>query len=498
METTQQTDRARQAQTADPVYLENTLLRIFGVLFCHDPKRARTRTGTIDINRGVKERGISVRFDPEYAQPGPFAHKATLAIIRKQSLYGRPIRKEISFSQRELIRLSGRSSWSGRSSEELALALKQIRYTHVLAHFKQNDRFVERDFSIFNEVIIERRASPTDPIVACTVVLADPIVQSLNDNHFTCLNHGVLEQLGTIGQALFIRLFFHFSTHYDGHHESRVTFKKRYDDICGEWLGGLSVLKFRSKILGEQLGRHLDQLVSVGFLASYTLAPAANGDGFVFTFRPGKTFFVDYQQFYVRRSRGHARFEFNEDQQTVGEPHRVAVLFAEKRSGRKPDGIPYVSSKDVETAKDLLGRISLSEIPNFLDHALAEASRTNFNIQTLGGVKQYLNDYLQARQHRAAAKSKAGAVQGAMERYDADRIAYDRFYRAKAHELFDSLSEEEQHAIEALARSRTPSYASKPGSSVEPFFVLTRDRITVQRFPGRIPSFEEWRNQRTA
>ena len=224
MEATQHThtDNSSPVLIAEPVYLENTLLRVFGVLFCHDPKRARQRTGTIAINRGVKEKNITVRVDPEYAQPGPFAHKVAMAIIRKQSGYGRPAQKQISFSQRELMRLTGRTSWGGRHSEELALALKQIRYTHVLAHFKTNDRFVEHDFSIFNEVMLERRASNTDPIVACTIVLADPIIQSLNDRHFTCLNHALMQQLGTIGQAFYMRLFFHFATHYDGHHRQRV------------------------------------------------------------------------------------------------------------------------------------------------------------------------------------------------------------------------------------------------------------------------------------
>ena len=87
--------------------------------------------------------------------------------------------------------MTGRKSMGGRQSEELALALKQIRYSHVIAHFKKEDRFVEHDFSIFNEVLIERRASSTDPIVACTIVIADPIIQSLNDKHFTCLNHAL-------------------------------------------------------------------------------------------------------------------------------------------------------------------------------------------------------------------------------------------------------------------------------------------------------------------
>ena len=59
METAQRTDNPRQ-QPAEPVYFENTLLRVFGVLFCHDPKRARTRTGTIEINRGVNEKGIAL------------------------------------------------------------------------------------------------------------------------------------------------------------------------------------------------------------------------------------------------------------------------------------------------------------------------------------------------------------------------------------------------------------------------------------------------------
>ena len=160
MEATSETKTtASSAPAAEPAYLENTLLRVFGVLFCRDPKRARQRTGTLAINRGVKAKSIAVRFDSEYAQPGPFAHKVAMAILRKQSSFGRPAQQQISFSQRELVRLTGRSSWGGRQSEELALALKQIRYTHVLAHFRVGERTVEHDFSIFNEVLLERRAS---------------------------------------------------------------------------------------------------------------------------------------------------------------------------------------------------------------------------------------------------------------------------------------------------------------------------------------------------
>jgi hypothetical protein len=374
MDAAQATQKS-QRTTTEPVYLENTLLRIFGVLFCHDPKRARTRSGQIELNRGVSDKNITVRFDPEYAQPGPFAHKVAMAVIRKQSRFGAPAQKQISFSQRELMRLTGRKTWGGHDSEELIRALRQIRYTHVLAHFKKEERFVEHDFSIFNEVMIERRASITDPIVACTVVIADPIIQSLNDKHFTCLNHALMQEVSSIAGAFYMRLFHHFASHYDGRHLDRVSFRKRYDDICVEWLGGLTVLKYKSEIERDQLGTHLNQLVGAGFLKSYAITAAETRKGFVITFRPGARFVSDYNAFYVRRNQGDFQFNFHDENRTIGEPHQLAYLFIEKRTGRKRDGIPYVSSKDVETAKDLLAAIPMEQMDADLTDILDQRDR---------------------------------------------------------------------------------------------------------------------------
>lgn len=489
MEATQSTDSPRQQ--AEPVYLESTLLRVFGVLFCHDPKRARSRTGKVEINRGVAEKGIAIRFDSEYAQPGPFAHKVAMAVIRKQSSFGRPAQNAISFSQRELVRMTGRKTWGGRHSEELALALKQIRYSHVIAHFKKEDSFVERDFSIFNEVLIERRASHNDPIVACTIVLADPIIQSLNDKHFTCLNHALMQQLSTIGSAVYMRLFYHFSTSYDGHHLERIVFKKRYDDICSEWLGGLTILKHRSKILGEQLGTHLEQLVSLGFLRSYALTPAESRGGFVLTFRPGDQFKADYRTFYARRSTDEIKFTFHDESREIGDPHRVTYLFMGKRTGRKPDGTSFVSSKDVQTAKDLLGHLDMAQIPEFLDYALAEAGKTRFDLQTLGGVRQYLQGYLETLERRRSGKAAAEARR-AEERQTQLRLDYDQYRRGEVQRLFDSLPVNEQASIEALARSKLSA-----GGPISDFMGPTllrveKQRLTADLHPGRIAGFEQW------
>src|SRR5207249_7190803 len=156
--------------------------------------------------------------------------------------------------------------------------------------------YATHSFNIFPEVYVERAEQETDPIERCTVTLAGPIVASLQDEHFTCLNHTLMQHLGTIGQALYMRLFFHFANLHQDHPRRRPTFIKRYDDICAEWLGGLTVHKHRSTIERDQLGPHLRQLRSANFLASYAIREAARGDGWVIAFRPGSAFLADYDR----------------------------------------------------------------------------------------------------------------------------------------------------------------------------------------------------------
>ncbi len=226
-------------QSTEKVYMENTLLRVAGALFCHDAKRAPTRTTEIQLNRGARDKSITVRPDPALGQPGPLAHKIFVALIKKHSTYGRPIQSDVSFTKRELMRLIGRQEWGGRDAEQLARALHEIHHAFIKTSFKvPNGRHAEHSFNIFSEIYLERAEFATDPIEKCTVTLARPIIASLQDEHFTCLNYGIMQQLGTIGQALYMRLFFHFANLFDGHHRSRLSFPKRYDDICAEWLGG--------------------------------------------------------------------------------------------------------------------------------------------------------------------------------------------------------------------------------------------------------------------
>src|SRR5438552_17136946 len=117
------THQQKSRTAPDKLYMENTLLRVAGVLFCHDAKRAPMRTDEIELNRGVSEKTIVIRPDPRLGQPGPLAHKVFVALIKKHSNYGRPIPSDISFTTRELMRLTGRKAWGGRDSAQLGHAL---------------------------------------------------------------------------------------------------------------------------------------------------------------------------------------------------------------------------------------------------------------------------------------------------------------------------------------------------------------------------------------
>ena len=490
METKQRTGEVpQQPQALEKLYMENTLLRIAGALFCHDPKRASTRTGKIELNRGTTDRHIVIRPDPEFGQPGQLAHKVFVALIKKHSDYGRPIQKQVSFTKREIMRMVGRQEWGGRDSEQLSRALHEIHHTFIKTHFKNPaGRFIEHSFNIFPEILIERREFASDPIEACTITLAEPIISSLEDEHFTCLNHSLMQGLGTIGQALYMRLFFHFANLYDGHRKMRLSFLKRYDDMCTEWLGGLAVHRFKSVIERDQLGPHLRQLVDANFLTSYSLEPAKTRNGFVITFKPGPTFFDDYDRFYRKQQRATIQSSFNIDRQQIKEPLQVAYLFTEKRTGQPASSIGFVNSKEVETAKQLLSKIDFKDMPAFLDYALTEARGTRFDVQTLGGLKQYVSSYLAARVRRAAALTQEVARR-ASQREDSFRIEYDAYRRREASRIFTGLPEAAQLAIEADARPHVVSFS---GPLREQMLEVRKRMLTAQRYGDRIKSFEEW------
>jgi hypothetical protein len=76
-------------QQTEKLYMENTLLRVAGALFCHDPKSAAMRTKEIELRSTASEKTLVIRPDPKLGQPGQLAHKIFIALLKKHSDYGR-------------------------------------------------------------------------------------------------------------------------------------------------------------------------------------------------------------------------------------------------------------------------------------------------------------------------------------------------------------------------------------------------------------------------
>ena len=495
------TATARAAETSEPVqqteklYMENTLLRVAGALFCHDAKRAPTHTEQIELNRGVAEKNIVIRPDPKLGQPGPLAHKIFVALIKKHSGYGRPTQADVSFTKRELMRLIGRAEWGGSASEQLARALDEIHYTFVRTRFKSADKFVEHSFNIFPEIYLERREHATDPIEACTVTLARPIMASLQDGHFTCLNHGLMQQLGTIGQAFYMRLFFHFANLYDGHHQKRVTFAKRYDDICAEWLGGLDgspiSIHHRARPAGAapaparegrvsrvlhhhrsqrpgRLRHHLSARRSIlRRLRPLLSAPGAGKCSVRFSRRPA-----------ANRRAAQGRVSLcRKAQRPAKRRHPVRAV-----QGRGDRQVPFSSA-------------SVCGHPGFSRLRARRGQEDPLRRADLGRA-QAISVPLPGTARRSGPRTKASqARREAEDKATQRRMDYDRFRRAEADRLFSSLPAKERAAIEAAARAKAPRFGRGSGSLAQTMFEIERARITAERHPRKIPSFEQWQRR---
>src|SRR5918993_4136206 len=117
------------------LFNEANLLRLEGRLFCFDPKEAGRRAGTaqtfeerVRLEEVVKQ-PLIIRPDPEFGYPSPLAYKVLQAISKKLTEEGFPAPESVSFSQRELARLIGRTSFGGRDSAELYRAIMQLHST---------------------------------------------------------------------------------------------------------------------------------------------------------------------------------------------------------------------------------------------------------------------------------------------------------------------------------------------------------------------------------
>jgi hypothetical protein len=477
----------------DRLFHEINLLRLEGYYFCLDPKAASRRKTAEEFferlkNRSeIAQRPITISPHPSYGYPSVLAYKVLQAILKKLSDYGYPAPNTVSFSQRELARLVGRSSFGGADQQDFFRAIKQLQHTEVTCWFfhKDQDTWAAASLTLLASALFSGK---NNRITQCCVYLHPIIIKSLNDRFAFCLNYGRLDSLEPIATALFKHLFFHFSNLYSQKRTDDFSFTKDYASICATWLGGIKPERYKSKILANQLGRHLRAIRSTKLVRTWEIHKNADGDGFNIEFFPGAGFFEDYARFYLTNGQLEIQFAKANDERTLQKPIELVSYFY-KRLYQTDDLEEMVfSDKDTELASSLLEKHSFSDIQEWIDYAIRKAGETRFDMKTFGGIKVYRAEFWLDKKRLAKRKeAEARREQEQRERRLMDE--YSAYRKVRLNEIRGTVTPQDLAAIEAVVRTRVE--ADNPHRIGREFLVRAQaDKVLAERFA--VPSFDEW------
>lgn len=458
-----------------------------GYLFCHDPRAAASHVEPITDIDALIRKPVTITPHPSFGQPGPADFKVFLAVLKKLSDYGRPVPDTVYFSQLEIVQLTDRV-WSGRTGKQFLHSLHRLAATRVnMAFFhQQKEATIATSFSIPTEFTTEHKRGN---IRSCSISIPKLIQRSLDDRFFSCLNYNRIRGVPTIQATLYIRLFHHFSNLQESGTRNSVQIRKSYSEICKVWLGGLTVLSHKSKIMQEQLGVHLNALVASKFLRSFSVDKNAAGDGFNITFLPGTGFHEDYNRFYKNRFQNELQFKFYEEKENIGYPMELVRRFHEQRTGEKITA-SHVTTAEQQYALTLIKELTFEGAQAFVEYGVKRARTSNYAVNSLAGLKTYYGDFLKKRDTLTKAKDAASA-RLQKEQNERDAAAYAEYRQAKADQLFAAAPADVQEYIDTTAIARAKAKGGILGQTPRGLIVrMERDKIIDQRFS--IPTMEQW------
>jgi hypothetical protein len=480
------------------LFNEINLLRLEGFYFCLDQKEAARRTNTkyefFEIIRRpkseIEKRPVVIIPNPRYGYPSILAFKVLQAIMRKLSSFSYPMPDTVSFSQRELARLAGRTSFGGWNQEQFYTAIRQLRATEAAYWYydKVTGQWSNRNIQILDTDIWSGREHQ---ITRCSVKLHHSIVESLNNRHAMCLNYARMEDLSPIGVALFKRLFFHFSNLYSLKRSKKFSYTKNYAAVCTTWLGGLKILPYKSKILQEQLGKHLDALKQTRLIKDFAIEKNSKGDGFNLVFIPGEGFFEDYERFYLKHFEIDQEYHRHEERKKQELPQRLVEKFYQNLYHQGDLSGMVILDKEIEYAKSLLETYSPEEVSDLILYTIDAAARSKFIIRSFGSVKIYLNAWLGEK----ATRAKRDAVQqkkAAQAKEQKLRDKYQIWWCQEVSRLREATPVAEIQAIEDAETNKLIEDQQNPLGFPLLVRVGTDARLAEIH---KIASFEEWKAQ---
>ena len=473
------------------LFNELNLLRLEGYYFCFDRRSATEKMGERTLHEQVRTpqgsitQPITIVANPLYGYPSVTAYKLYQAILKKLSDCGRPVPSTVSFHKRELARLFGFKSFGGFQWRKLYTAIQQLRNTDIecTLYDKETEQWMRLNLKLINTTLM----SGTKNDVSQISLQLDPfIIRSLNNFHSLCLNYNRLDNLEPISIALYKHIFYHFSNLYSRQKSRGFSYNKNYADICNQWLGGLKVLKYKSKILQDQLGPHITALKESGLIARFDIAKNSSATGFTLIFYPGCTFFEDYERFYGKQLPLQLRKNIPEhgDQRSLELVH----YFYRKLYQASDMSEAMFSDKETELASLILTKHTFEEACWFVDFGLQEAKTNSFDMRTFLGLKSYHPAFLARLEHL---KKKRELEDKAREEDAKKQLKerYRKFYDNRLAQIREEIPTEELEKMEEQIRKDIKS--KQPGAIGINIMVMVQiNALLAEKY--QLPSFEAW------
>jgi hypothetical protein len=486
------------------LFHEINLLRIEGYCFNFDPKSAAKRAGKHEFVELVKMPGgavskpITIEPHPSYGYPSTLAYKILQAVLKKLSDEGYELAESASFTQRELAKLVGRQNFGGADSKQFLRAVMQLNTTRIWCSFfdKKTGEWKVLTFTLFTEALFSGRKHQ---LRECVLTLHPRIVASLRNRHYFCVNYNRLTRLEPIGMALFKHLFFQMSGTYSKLKNPDLSYERNYEAICTTWLGGLKILRYKSEILKDQLGRHLQNLKRVKLIKSFDIV-RNDGGGYKLVVKPGAGFFEDYDRYYGRYRQLPFPFKRAAEENSIKRPLELLSYFHKKRLGVDELAEQVFPEREVVFARELADKHPDALCREIVDYGLNKTRKQKgYEPQTLSGIRPFINEFFSTkaeREHQAAERTaleEQRRKEAALERL---KDAYDSFYHAEVKRAKEQLAPEELEAIDASLRAEFRERYPGMQFGMDLYISVGRNAMIQERF--KIPTIEEWQGREQA
>lgn len=484
----------------EELLIEWNLLRILGMYFCLDNKKASTLTSVQEFNEKVVSSNETthhtVRIMPNagYGYPSIGALRVFFAIVRKFIDQGYPIPEGIKFSQRELLKLVGSRS-GGFQNKQLANYLLQLRSTIVESrrYDKKTGEWFMRPFSLISDMYLSGKKQHLDH---CYVELDKDLYESINAFYGLRIFYHRLDPLPPTVKILYINLFNSFGIVFRKTNKVKnLYYNKDYETLIAEWLPHFKVLSYASDIKKDQLGKHLDVLCDQGLLKSWEIKKSTKNDGFTLYFHPGVTFFDDYQRIQSDRNpQLRLAFDNPDTKKPYGEERKLLTYYFSKLHHSDESSVPDIFTENDRTfAEVVLRQLSLDDAKEFVDFALdKEAPKTNFKPILFKGIEQYYLKFLSSQKERQQ-EQKIRASRRALEKEEELRNEYDIFWKKTVELIKEQLPKDELQKQEQEATDEVKN------EGVHHFMIKTIVRLRVNQkiaVKYSLPEFEVWRNSK--